>query len=189
MTLIIPNVRSANSITMAKQPNSILTKGYEYMKKLFARCILMMFGVICALSLASCSIDNSSTNFREVNLDIYFANEELPQSTKDYVRNWIDNLPNEENRVYALCFKNPSVEDDKYKDYYYLIYIPGCGSVSSNSYGLSGKTLKLKLNESGSEESFYYMSVWGKTEAPELRVTLDGKYMENVVTIVDFRFI
>ena len=152
----------------------------------------MLFAVICALSLASCSIvivDRRSINLREVNLNTYFANEELPQSTKDYVRNWIDNLPNEENCVYALCFENLSVEDDKCKDYYYLIYIPGCGSVSSNSYCLLGKTLKLELNGSGSEESFYYMTVLGTRAAPELRVTLDGKYLEDVVTIVDFRFI
>ena len=79
------------------------------------------------------SISSSSSSFREVSLENYFADEELPLATKEFVRDWVANQPIEENHVYALRFRYQVLEDSKEKDYYYLIYIPGCGNVSSNS--------------------------------------------------------
>ena len=138
------------------------------------------------------SINSSSTSFREVSLNTYFSDEELPQSTKDYVRDWVNNLPDEENHVYALRFRYQVLEDSQEKDYYYLIYIPGCGSVSSNSFGYAaglfgiGGELKLELNGNGTEESFYCMMISGKKQAPGIRVVLNGKRLEDIVTVVDF---
>lgn len=36
------------------------------------------------------SISSSSSSFREVSLDTYFADEELPLATKEFVRDWVD---------------------------------------------------------------------------------------------------
>lgn len=136
------------------------------------------------------SVNSGSTSFREVSMERYFADEELPQSTKDYVREWVESLPYKENHVYALRFKYQILQDSKEKDYYYLIYIPGCGSVSSNSFGYSaglfGGEIKLELNGNGPEESFYCMMISEKKQAPGIRVVLNGKRLENVVEIVDF---
>lgn len=138
------------------------------------------------------SINSGSTSFREVSLDTYFNDQELPQSTKDYVQDWISNLPNDGNHVYALRYRYQVLEDSKEKDYYYLIYIPGCGSVSSNSFGYSsglfglGDELKLELNGHGTEESFYCMTISEKKHAPGIRVSLNGKRLEDIVTVVDF---
>ena len=147
--------------------------------------LIMMFMFATLLS-----VNSSSTSFREVSVNTYFADEELPQSTKDYVRDWMENLPNQENHVYALRFRHQVLEDSKEKDYYYLIYIPGCGSVSSNSFGYSaglfGGELKLELNGNGTEESFYCMMISEKKQAPGIKVLLNGKRLEDVVTVVDF---
>ena len=136
------------------------------------------------------SVNSGSASFCEVSVDSYFADEELPQSTKDYVREWMDNLPEEENRVYALRFRYQVLEESKEKDYYYLIYIPGCGSVSSNSFGYSaglfGGEIRLELNGNGPEESFYCMMISEKKQAPGIRVVLNGRRLEDVVTVVDF---
>ena len=138
------------------------------------------------------SINSGSTSFREVSLDTYFNDQELSQSTKDYVQDWISNLPNDGNHVYALRYRYQVLEDSKEKDYYYLIYIPGCGSVSSNSFGYSsglfglGDELRLELNGGGVEESFYCMTISEKKHAPGIRVSLNGKRLEDVVTVVDF---
>ena len=138
------------------------------------------------------SVNSSSSSFREVSLETYFADEELPQTTKKYVRDWVDNLPKEENQVYALRFRYQVLEDSKEKDYYYLIYIPGCGNVSSNSFGYSsglfgiGSELQLELNGNGIGESFYCMMISEKKQAPGIRVILNGKRLEDVVTVVDF---
>ena len=73
-----------------------------------------------------------------------------------------------------------------------MIYIPGCGSVSSNSFGYSsglfglGDELRLELNGHGIEESFYCMTISEKKHAPGIRVSLNGKRLEDVVTVVDF---
>lgn len=138
------------------------------------------------------SISSSSSSFREVSLENYFADEEVPLSTKEFVRDWVDNLPKEENHVYALRFRYQVLEDSKEKDYYYLIYIPGCGNVSSNSFGYSaglfglGGELKLELNGNGGGESFYCMMISEKRQAPGIRVIWNGKRLEDVVTVVDF---
>ena len=138
------------------------------------------------------SISSGSSSFREVSLEKYFADEELPLTTKEFVRDWVDDLPKEENHVYALRFRYQVLEESKKKDYYYLIYIPGCGNVSSNSFGYSaglfglGGELKLELNGNGGEESFYCMMISEKRQAPGLRVIWNGKRLEDVVTVVDF---
>ena len=119
--------------------------------KILAAIIIIPIVLILAFG-TFFSINSGSTSFREVSLDTYFNDQELPQSTKDYVREWISNLPNDKNHVYALRYRYQVLEDSKEKDYYYLIYIPGCGSVSSNSFGYSsglfglGDELRLELN-------------------------------------------
>ena len=159
--------------------------------RLFAPRIIIPIVLILAFG-TFFSINSGSTSFREVSLDTYFNDQELPQSTKDYVREWISNLPNDKNHVYALRYRYQVLEDSKEKDYYYLIYIPGCGSVSSNSFGYSsglfglGDELRLELNGGGVEESFYCMTISEKKHAPGIRVSLNGKRLEDVVTVVDF---
>lgn len=159
--------------------------------KILAAIIIIPIVLILAFG-TFFSINSGSTSFREVSLDTYFNDQELPQSTKDYVREWISNLPNDKNHVYALRYRYQVLEDSKEKDYYYLIYIPGCGSVSSNSFGYSsglfglGDELRLELNGHGIEESFYCMTISEKKHAPGIRVSLNGKRLEDVVTVVDF---
>lgn len=159
--------------------------------KILAAIIIIPIVLILAFG-TFFSINSGSTSFREVSLDTYFNDQELPQSTKDYVREWISNLPNDKNHVYALRYRYQILEDSKEKDYYYLIYIPGCGSVSSNSFGYSsglfglGDELRLELNGHGIEESFYCMTISEKKHAPGIRVSLNGKRLEDVVTVVDF---
>ena len=159
--------------------------------KILAAIIIIPIVLILAFG-TFFSINSGSTSFREVSLDTYFNDQELPQSTQDYVREWISNLPNDKNHVYALRYRYQVLEDSKEKDYYYLIYIPGCGSVSSNSFGYSsglfglGDELRLELNGHGIEESFYCMTISEKKHAPGIRVSLNGKRLEDVVTVVDF---
>ena len=155
--------------------------------------VIVVIPAIMLLAFATMfSISSSSSSFREVSLESYFADEELPLATKEYVRDWVDNLPKEENHVYALRFRYQVLEDSKEKDYYYLIYIPGCGNVSSNSFGYSaglfgiGGELKLELNGNGGEESFYCMMISEKRQAPGIRVIWNGKRLEDVVSVVDF---
>lgn len=159
--------------------------------KILAAIIIVPIVLILAFG-TFFSINSGSTSFREVSLDTYFNDQELSQSTKDYVQDWISNLPNDGNHVYALRYRYQVLEDSKEKDYYYLIYIPGCGSVSSNSFGYSsglfglGDELRLELNGGGVEESFYCMTISEKKHAPGIRVSLNGKRLEDVVTVVDF---
>ena len=155
--------------------------------------VIVVIPAIMLLAFATMfSVSSSSSSFREVSLENYYADEELPLSTKEFVRDWVDNLPKEENHVYALRFRYQVLEDSKEKDYYYLIYIPGCGNVSSNSFGYStglfglGGELKLELNGNGGGESFYCMMISEKRQAPGLRVIWNGKRLEDVVTVVDF---
>ena len=178
--------------TLPESQNDIVTpirpKDTTLWKILVAVIVIPLIMILMFVTLFS--VNSSSTSFREVSVNTYFADEELPQSTKDYVRDWMENLPNQENHVYALRFRYQVLEDSKEKDYYYLIYIPGCGSVSSNSFGYSaglfGGELKLELNGNGTEESFYCMMISEKKQAPGIKVLLNGKRLEDVVTIVDF---
>ena len=58
------------------------------------------------------SNSSGSSSFREVSVENYFAEEELPLTTKEFVRDWVDNLPKEENHVYALRFRYQLSEEN-----------------------------------------------------------------------------
>ena len=80
--------------------------------------------------------------------------------------------------------------ESKTKDYYYLIYVPGGGDVDRRGFGYStglfSTTFKLELEGSKNYDGLYCAMTTSKKVAPQLRVTLDGKRLDDEITVVDF---
>lgn len=123
--------------------------------------------------------------------DDYYNDQEIPQSTKDYVRNWVEGLLDEENTAYALCYGWDYMNDGKNRDYLYLIYIPGHGCANENGFGyeqgLFGSAFRLDLVGGNGEDGFYCVAVnSGKKNVPKLKITVDGVKYDVKMEMVDF---
>ena len=131
-----------------------------------------------------------SSSLREISFDEYYADQETPETTKQYVREWMEGIEPQSGHAYALRYTYRFDPESDTKDYYYLIYIPGGGNVSNKGFGYSSglftTTFKLDLNGGRNEDGLYCALTSSKKAAPELRVTLDGKRLEDEVTVVDF---
>ena len=131
-----------------------------------------------------------SSSLREISFDEYYADQEVPESTKQYVQEWIEGIEPESDHVYALRYTYRFDPESDTKDYYYLIYIPGGGNVSNKGFGYSAglfsTTFHMELNGGNNQDGLYCAMTSSKKAAPELRVTLDGKRLEDEVTVVDF---
>lgn len=131
-----------------------------------------------------------SSSMHEVSLDEYFADGELPETTKAYVREWLEGIPRHGDHVYALQYEYQFDPESDTRDHFYLLYVPGGGDVGRTGFGYSsglfGGTFKLDLEDPGGRDGLYCVATTSKRGAPRLSVTLDGRRLTADVTEVDF---
>ena len=161
------------------------------MWKILAAIVIIPVVLILVLGLSFSAVSGGgSSSMREVSFDEYYADQEIPESTKEYVREWLDGLEPRTDHVYALRYTHRFNPESETKDYYYLIYIPGGGSVERRGFGYStglfSTTFKLELEGSSGQDGLYCAMTTSKKDAPHLRVTLNGNRLEAEVTVVDF---
>lgn len=159
--------------------------------KILAVIVIIPVVLILMLGLSFSAVSGGgSSSMQEVSFDEYFADQEIPESTKEYVREWLEGLELRSDHVYALRYTHHIDPDSKTKDYYYLIYVPGGGDVGrrgfGHSTGLFSSTFKLELEGASGQDGLYCAVTTSKKTAPQLRVTLDGKRLEDEITVVDF---
>lgn len=73
--------------------------------------LLLMLGI--SFSAAS---GGGSSSLREISFDEYFADQEIPDSTKEYVKEWFDGLELRTDHVYALRYTHRIDPDSDTKD-------------------------------------------------------------------------
>ena len=159
--------------------------------KILAAIIIVPVVLLLVLGIAFYSASSGgSSSMREVSFDEYFQDQELPESTKEYVQEWLDGLELRSDHVYALRYTHRFDPESETKDYYYLIYVPGGGGVDRRGFGYSAglfsTTFKLELEGTSGQDGLYCAMTTSKKAAPQLRVTLDGKRLEDEVTVIDF---
>lgn len=159
--------------------------------KILAAIVIIPVVLILVLGLSFSAVSGGgSSSMREVSFDEYYADQEIPESTKEYVREWLDGLEPRTDHVYALRYTHRFNPESETKDYYYLIYVPGGGGVNRRGFGYStglfSTTFKLELEGTSGQDGLYCAMTTSKKAAPQLRVTLDGKRLEDEVTVVDF---
>ena len=163
--------------------------------KILAAIIIIPVVLLLVLGISfSAATGGGSSSLREVSFDEYYADQEVPEDTKAYVRAWLDEIypAPDMNHAYALMYEKtyePARSDGR-NDYYYLIYIPGGGSANQRGFGYSSglfsDSLKLELTGSGNQDGLYCMATTSKKGGPKLKVTVDGRKLDAVVTEVDF---
>lgn len=159
--------------------------------KILAAIVIIPVILILVLGLSFSAVSGGgSSSMREVSFDEYYADQEIPESTKEFVREWLDGLEPRTDHVYALRYTHRFDPESETKDYYYLIYVPGGGGVDRRGFGYSAglfsTTFKLELEGASGRDGLYCAMTTSKKVAPQLRVTLDGKRLEDEVTVVDF---
>ena len=159
--------------------------------KILAAIVIIPVVLILVLGLSFSAVSGGgSSSMREMTFDEYYADQEIPESTKEYVREWLDGLEPRTDHVYALRYTHRFDPESETKDYYYLIYVPGGGGVDRRGFGYStglfSTTFKLELEGTSGQDGLYCAMTTSKKAAPQLRVTLDGKRLEDEVTVVDF---
>lgn len=159
--------------------------------KILVAIIVIPVVLLLVLGLSfSAASGGGSSSLREVSFDEYYADQEPPESTKEYVREWLEGIEPKTDHVYALRYTHRFDSESETKDYYYLIYVPGGGNVDRRGFGYStglfSTTFKLELEGTSGQDGLYCAMTTSKKTAPQLRVTLDGKRLEDEVTVVDF---
>ena len=131
-----------------------------------------------------------SSSLREISFDEYYADQETPETTKQYVREWMESIEPQSDHVYALRYTHRFDPESKSKDYYYLIYVPGGGGAERCGFGYSAglfsTSFKLELEGTNNQDGLYCAMTTSNKAAPELRVTLNGKRLDDEITVVDF---
>ena len=93
-------------------------------------------------------------------------------------------------KAYALRYTYRFNPNSETTDYYYLIYVPGGGDVDRRGFGYStglfSTAFKLELEGTNDQDGLYCVMTTSKKAAPQLRVTLNGKRLEDEITVVDF---
>lgn len=159
--------------------------------KILVAIIAVPVILILALGLSFSAVSGGgSSSLREVSFDEYYADQELPKSTKEYVREWLDGLEAKTDHVYALRYTHHIDPESKTKDYYYLIYVPGGSNAGrrgfGHSAGLFSTAFKLDLDGTNNQDGLYCAMTTSNKAAPQLRVTLNGKRLDYEITVVDF---
>ena len=159
--------------------------------KILAAIVIIPVVLILVLGLSFSAVSGGgSSSMREVSFDEYYADQEIPESTKEFIREWLDGLEPRTDHIYALRYTHRFDPESETKDYYYLIYVPGGGGVDRRGFGYSAglfsTTFKLELEGASGRDGLYCAMTTSKKAAPQLRVTLDGKRLEDEVTVVDF---
>ena len=178
-----------NDIVMPVRPKD------KTLWKILAAIIIIPITLLLVLGIAFYGVSSGgSSSLREVSFDEYYADQEVPEDTKEYVRAWFDEIypAPDMNHAYALMYEKtyePARSDGR-NDYYYLIYIPGGGSANQRGFGYSSglfsDSLKLELTGSSNQDGLYCMATTSKKGGPKLKVTVDGRKLDAVVTEVDF---
>ena len=178
-----------NDIVMPVRPKD------KTLWKILAAIIIVPVVLLLVLGLSFSAVSGGgSSSLREVTFDEYYADQEVPEDTKEYVQAWLDEIyPSQDlNHAYALMYEKtyePARSDGR-NDYYYLIYIPGGGSANQRGFGYSSglfsDSLKLELTGSSNQDGLYCMATTSKKGGPKLKVTVDGRKLDAVVTEVDF---
>lgn len=150
--------------------------------------LLLIF--VAGLSFSAVSSGGSSS-LMVLPIDEYYNDQEIPESTKQYVQKWVEGLPEEDNAAYALCYGWDYMDGSDKRDYLYLIYIPnhGCANQSGFGYeqGLFSTAFKLDLVGGSTEDGFYSTAVnAGKKAAPKLKITVDGVKFDVKMEMIDF---
>ena len=131
-----------------------------------------------------------SSSLREISFDEYYADQETPETTKQYVREWMEGIEPQSGHAYALRYTHRFDSESKSKDYYYLIYVPGGGGAERCGFGYSAglfsTSFKLELEGTNNQDGLYCAMTTSNKAAPELRVTLNGKRLDDEITVVDF---
>ena len=159
--------------------------------KILAAIIIIPVVLLLVLGLSFSAVSGGgSSSLREVTFDEYYTDQEIPDSIKEYVQEWLEGLEVSTDHAYALRYTHHIDPESKTKDYYYLIYIPGGGNVDRRGFGYStglfSSTFKLELEGGKNYDGLYCAMTTSKKAAPQLRVTLDGKRLEDEITVVDF---
>ena len=159
--------------------------------KILAAIIIVPVVLLLVLGISFSAVSGGgSSSLREVSFDEYYADQEVPESTKEYVQNWLEEIEPEANHVYALRYTHQFDPESKSKDYYYLIYVPGGGGAERCGFGYSAglfsTAFKLNLEGTNNQDGLYCAMTTSNKVAPQLRVTLDGKRLEDEITVVDF---
>lgn len=159
--------------------------------KILIALIVVPVVLILLLGIAFTAVSNgASSSMREITLGEIYDDQDLPESTKDYVQEWVEDLKIDRDHAYALCYVNQFDPRSETRDYYYLIYVPGGGRVSRQGFGTSVGlfhiTYQLDLDGGNNLDGFYCAMTTSKKKDPKLQVTLDGRRLESEVTAVDF---
>ena len=150
--------------------------------------LLLIF--VAGLSFSAVSSGGSSS-LMVLPFEEYYNDQEIPDSTKEYVQKWVEGLPEEDNTAYALCYGWDYMDGSDKRDYLYLIHIPGYGCANQNGFGyeqgLFSASFKLDLVGGSTEDGFYSTAVnAGKKAAPKLKITVDGVKYDVKMEMVDF---
>lgn len=99
------------------------------------------------------------------------------------VKDWAERVDFTVRSAYALRYTN------SYNQHFFLVYVPSIGESAHTGIGQSssifGRTLRLELNSSGGERTFF--SLYSSAEeAPKLKIKVDGKTIPCEVTTVDY---
>lgn len=160
--------------------------------KILVAIILVPLVLIFVLGFSFSAVSSGgSSSLMVLPFDEYYNDQEIPETTKEYVRNWIETLPEDENTAYALCYGWDYMDGSDKRDYLYLIYIPGHGCMNQNGFGyqqgLFSTAFKLDLAGGSTEDGFYSTAVnAGKKAAPKLKITVDGVKYKVRLEMIDF---
>ena len=160
--------------------------------KILIAIILVPLLLILLLGISFSAVSSGgSSSLMVTSFDMYYNDQEIPDSTKEYIREWVEDLPDEENTAYALCYGWNYMDGSDIKEYFYLIYIPGNGCADQNGFGyeqgLFGSAFNLDLVGGSGEEGFYSIAVSAeKKSAPKLKITVDGVKFDVKMEMLDF---
>ena len=160
--------------------------------KILIAIVLVPVILIFALGISFSAVSSGgSSTLMVLPSEDYYNDQEIPDSTKEYVRNWVAGLPDEENTAYVLCYGWEYMEGSDKRDYLYLIYIPdyGCANLIGHGYeqGLFGSTFVLDLSGGRTQDGFYSTAVnAGKKSPPEIKVTINGQKLKVKLEMVEF---
>lgn len=160
--------------------------------KILVAIIMVPLILIFVLGISFSAVSSGgSSSLMVLPFDEYYNDQEIPESTKEYVRTWIETLPEEENTAYALCYGWDYMNGSDKRDYLYLIYIPGHGCMNQNGFGyqqgLFSTAFKLDLACGSTEDGFYSTAVnAGKKATPKLKITVDGVKYKVKLEMIDF---
>ncbi len=148
--------------------------------------IILILILILSMSV---SFSGGSTSCREVTTREYFEemNSEVDKNIAEKVNDWLENTDITQTGAYALRYEHST---DTGKEYYFLVYVPSVGgkqvqSGIGQSSSIFGTTLTLNLSSSSGEAALFNICS-SADDAPNLKVTIDGKKIPCTVTTVNY---